>query len=107
LVSDSGDIVPARQLAPQRILTDPRHNPSVVVLLSAISPSRHHPDTGVGNLSHPILSRMVRNNSREIATSAIWKITCRVWRTTFAPILISFSRNVVSVQCRTARGNTA
>jgi len=36
------------------------------------------------------------------ATSAIWKIILREWRTTFAPILISFSRNVVNVQCRTA-----
>ena len=36
----------------------------------------------MGNLSHPILSRIVRNNSRETATSANWKITCREWRTT-------------------------
>jgi hypothetical protein len=41
---------------------------------------------------------MARNNSCGIATAAIWKITSRAWRTTFALILISFSRNVVSVQ---------
>jgi hypothetical protein len=57
-----------------------------------------HPDNTVANRSRPILSRMARNNSRGIATSAIWKITFREWRTTFAPILINFSRNVVNVQ---------
>jgi hypothetical protein len=41
---------------------------------------------------------MVWNNSRGTATSAIWKMIFREWRTTFAPILISFSRNVVNVQ---------
>ena len=41
---------------------------------------------------------MARNNSRGSATSAIWKTIFREWRTTFAPILISFSRNVVNVQ---------
>ncbi len=39
-----------------------------------------------------------------MATSAIWKITCRAWRTTFVPIWISFSRNVVNVRGRIARG---
>jgi hypothetical protein len=39
---------------------------------------------------------MARNNSRGTATSAIWKTTFWAWHTTFAPILISFSRNVVS-----------
>jgi len=43
-------------------------------------------------------SRMDRNNSLGTATLAIWKTTCREWRTTFAPILISFSRNVGNVQ---------
>ena len=57
-----------------------------------------HPDVAGANLSRPIPSRMSRNNSRGTATSAIWKIICRAWRTTFAPILINFSRNVVNVQ---------
>jgi len=65
-------------------------------LLPPISFRGHQPGTGVGNRRCPIRSRIARNNSRGIATSAIWKITCRAWRTTFAPILISFSRNVVS-----------
>ena len=48
---------------------------------------------------------MARNNSCGIATAALWKITGRAWRTTFAPILSSFARHVVSVPCRTARGH--
>jgi hypothetical protein len=39
-------------------------------------------------------SRIAANNSRRTATSAIWKITYREWGTTFAPILINFSRSV-------------
>jgi hypothetical protein len=39
---------------------------------------------------------MARNNSRGTATSAIWKMIFREWRTTFAPLLISFSRNVTT-----------
>jgi hypothetical protein len=57
-----------------------------------------HPDIADDNLSRPIRSKMARNNSRGTATSAIWKMIFREWRTTFAPILISFSRNVVNVQ---------
>jgi len=41
---------------------------------------------------------MVWNNARGTATSAIWKTTFFEWRTTFAPILINFSRSVVTVQ---------
>jgi hypothetical protein len=41
---------------------------------------------------------MTLNNLRDTATSAIWKTICRVWRTTFAPILIDFFRNVVNVR---------
>ncbi len=55
---------------------------------------RLHPDIAVANLSRPIPSRTARNNSLGTATSVIWKIICREWRTTFALILISFSRNV-------------
>ena len=43
---------------------------------------------------------MARNNSRGTTTSASWKTIVREWRTTFAPILINFSRNVVNVQWR-------
>lgn len=35
-------------------------------------PGEDQPGSGMGNFSHPILSRVARNNSREIATSAIW-----------------------------------
>jgi len=41
------------------------------------------------------------------ATSAIWKTICREWRMTLAPILISFSRRVVNVQCHSPRSSTA
>ncbi len=40
-----------------------------------------------------------------MATSASCKVISRPWRTTLAPILISFSRKVVSDQCSTASGN--
>jgi hypothetical protein len=42
-----------------------------------------------------------------MATSASWKMTLRLWRTTLAPILISFSRKVVNDQCSTASGNAS
>lgn len=47
---------------------------------AAIPFCRHQPVCGVGNRNRPIRSRIARNNSRGIATSAIWKITCRAWR---------------------------
>ncbi len=50
---------------------------------------------------------MARNNSRGTAPPAIWRTIFREWLTTFAPILISFSRNVVNVQWRTALGASA
>ncbi len=37
-----------------------------------------------------------REELRGRATSAIWKITLRAWVTTLAPVLMSFSRSVVS-----------
>jgi hypothetical protein len=39
------------------------------------------------------------------ATSASWNVTAFAWQTTLAPILISCSRSVVSVQVRTDRGS--
>ena len=50
-------------------------------------------------------SRIATNNSRETATSSIWKTTCREWVTTLAPILMSFSRSVVNDQCLPGFGN--
>ena len=47
---------------------------------------------------------MAANNFRGTATSASWNVTYLAWCTTFAPILISFSRSVVSVQCCTDLG---
>ncbi len=54
-----------------------------------------NPEVAAANRSRSITCRMDRNNSRG---TAIWKITCRELRTTFAQILISFYRNVVNVQ---------
>src|ERR1700728_1687585 len=59
-----------------------------------------HADDATANRNRPIPSRIARNNSLGTATSAIWKTIFREWRTTFAPILINFSRNVVNVQWR-------
>jgi hypothetical protein len=44
------------------------------------------------------------NNSLGTATSAIWKMTLRPWRTPLAPIFTSFSRRLVSDHCLTASG---
>ncbi len=65
---------------------------------SAASP---HPTAARGNRSRSrsIRPRMAANSSRGTATSATWNITYRACRTTLAPILMSFSRSVVSVQC--------
>jgi hypothetical protein len=63
-----------------------------------VDTSRLHPDAASANRRRSIALRMPRNKSLGTATFAIWKPTCREWRTTFAPIVISFSRNVVNAQ---------
>ena len=60
---------------------------------------------GGGTPNRWIRSRIPANNSRGTATSAIWKITYPECLTTLAPILISFSRSVVSDQCFTYLGS--
>ena len=60
-----------------------------------------------GSRSRRIRSRIAPNNRFGTATSAIWKTTYRECATTFAPILMSFSRNVVSDQCFTAGGRAS
>jgi len=64
-----------------------------------------YPVASTRTLSRPIRPRIAANNSRDTATSAIWKMRYRAWQITFAPILITFSRNVVIVQCRTHFGS--
>jgi hypothetical protein len=49
---------------------------------------------------------MSANICRETATSASWKVTYRPWLTTFAPILISLSRRLVSGFSRRPREET-
>lgn len=51
-----------------------------------------------------ILSTIAANSLRGIATSAIRNATYRPWLTTFAPILTSFSRSVVSDHSAIASG---
>ncbi len=60
---------------------------------------------GGGNASRSIRSRIATNNFRVIATSASWNVTYFACRVTFAPILTSFSRRVVSDQCFTSWGS--
>src|SRR5262249_18930700 len=63
-----------------------------------------HPGLGAAR-SRPIRTRIAANNARGTATSANWNVTDLAWDTTLAPILISFSRSVVSVHVRTGRGS--
>ncbi len=61
---------------------------------------------GAGFCRKPSISRrMSANNFLETAIPAIWKVTYRPWLTTVAPILASFSRNVVSDPCSASFGN--
>ena len=53
---------------------------------------------GKGQRSRPIRFRIGREQLPRDATSANWNMTCFAWATTFAPILISFSRKVVWFQ---------
>jgi hypothetical protein len=57
---------------------------------------------GGGSRRRAVRRRIVAKSRFGTATSAVWKITHRAWRTTFAPILTSFSRKLVSDQCAPA-----
>jgi len=63
-----------------------------------------HLNTTDGSLSRRIRSKIARNSPRGMATSAIWKTTYRECATTFAPILMSFSRSVSSATSASRRG---
>jgi len=47
------------------------------------------------------------NRSRRTATSAIWTVADRPWRTILALILTSPSRNVVTDHCATSAGSAS
>lgn len=65
-------------------------------------PSRH---AGHGfGLSRSMRRRMSANRPRGMATSAIWNVTLRAWRTILPHILTRQSLNIVSDQCRQASG---
>ncbi len=66
--------------------------------------TRRHVGAGLGR--RPSIScRIAANSRRGIATSASWNVMDRPCRATLAPILISFSRSVVSDQCATSLGS--
>lgn len=50
-------------------------------------------------------AKLVRTIGQVTATSASWKVLARAWRTTRAPILMSFSWKSVSDQSAIASGN--
>ena len=62
---------------------------------------------GGGIANWGIRSRIDANNRRGTATSASWNVTYLACRVTLAPILLSFSRSVVSDQCYTGFGKAS
>ena len=60
-----------------------------------------------GSVSRVIRARICSNSAFGTATSANWKVTYRACRTIRAPVLMRFSRNVVSDQCFTRLGSTS
>ncbi len=69
------------------------------------SPRQPRCTNGGGTPNRRMRSRIAANKSRGTATSTIWNITYFACRTTFAPILISFSRSVVNDPCFTDLGS--
>jgi len=67
--------------------------PAASALSGCLDGTRRHPGTVSGGRNHRICSRIARNSHCGTATSAIWKNTYRECVTTFAPILMSFSRS--------------
>ena len=62
-----------------------------------------HPVSGASR-NRSIRLSMVWNIFLGMATSAIWEVIYLAWWTTFAPILMSFSRKELSIQCFTFGG---
>src|SRR6516225_1433234 len=67
---------------------------------------RPQPEAQVGH-KRAIRSKIWANNCRGTVPSASWKVRYLAWATTLAPILISFSRSVVSVQPLIGLGSTS
>ena len=82
-----------------RVLYAQTFLPATSILAASGSYSPHRATTGGGNASRSMRSRIAENNLRVTATSANWNVTYFACRVTFAPILTSFSRSVVSDQC--------
>jgi len=81
-----------------------RHTSLVVFTWPSIFPA--YAGAGLRRRSS-IRLRIFRNSSLGTATSANWNVTYRPCRTTFAPILTSFSRSVVNDQCSTSFGKAS
>ena len=69
----------------------------VLPLSFSLGPDRGHAHSG-GARNRRMAARMARTIGPVTATSANWKVMARAWRTTRAPILISFSCRLVSDQ---------
>ena len=59
-----------------------------------------------GARNRRMAARMARTIGPVTATSASWKVMARAWRTTRAPILISFSCRLVNDQSAIVSGNS-
>ena len=69
---------------------------------------RRSSQTGTGSTRNQAIRARIRPNIRpDTATSAIWKVMQRPWRTILAPILTSFSLSVVRDQCAIACGRAS
>jgi len=67
------------------------------LLSSFVASDPRGPHAGAGGARNRAISdRISWNICRGTATSATWKVTQPPWMTTLAPILISFSRRLVS-----------
>ena len=69
----------------------------------AFDPNASHAGAG-GARNRAMTDRISRNIYRDIAIAAIWKVMWRPWLTTFAPILTSFLRRLVTYQTSAAFG---
>jgi hypothetical protein len=83
------------------------HSTAFIRSVAAFYPGIRPTTTGGGIASRAMRSRIAANKFRVTATSASWNVTYFECRVTFAPVLMSFSRSVVSDQCRTGFGNAS
>ena len=83
----------------QNLAKDPKYA-SQVAELKALLPKTKPAEIPGPEGEEEETGQLAGTDSRGAAASAIWKTTCRAWRATFAPILISLSLSVVNGQRR-------